>query len=236
MTTTGDWRRLHRRSGCDVERADQGPPRRALPPEGRRGGGHRGAARRGRPAPGLPGRGSDILGALGHGALRYLDAHGTRLHAPGREGVGHPAPRLGPVRGRPLLRQGPGGRRAGHAGDGSGAAGSGPGVLRPAADGDGPLQAGSHRGDSRVRPPAAVPALQRPLPHRDRPAAVGVLRRDPGLPRGPRPPGPLRRRDAVGPATVRRLHGGDPLVREGLTAAIRPRPRTSWWPMCPWTH
>ena len=88
--------------------------------------------------------GATRAGTMGRRALRRLDADGTGVHASGREGMGHPAPGRVALRRRPLLRQGPGGRRGGHAGDGPGAPGSGSGVLRAPARRRGPLDCCRH--------------------------------------------------------------------------------------------
>ena len=74
-----------------------------------------------------------------------------------------------------------------------------------------------------------VASLQRHLPDRHRPAPAGVLCRDPGQSRGPGPPAPLRRRDAVGPAAVRRLPPDRPLAGWAGGAGA-----TSWWPTSRW--
>ena len=61
------------------------------------------------------------------------------------------------------------------------------------------------------RPGEPVAPLQRHVPHHHRPAAARLLRRGQGPPRGAGQEG--RRRDEVGPASGRLLHGAHPPVR-----------------------
>ena len=69
-----------------------------------------------------------------------------------------------------------------------------------------------NRGTRRRATRSPVLALQRPVPDDFDPAPARFLRRDQSCDRGSGQRDPLRRRDSVGPALLRRLHGEDPLV------------------------
>ena len=85
----------------------------------------------------------------------------------------------------------------------------------------GPVGSVPKRDLSRVGPSGlrrTVPAFQRVLQDGDRPAAGGDVRRGPGNARGSGPRSPFRRRDTVGPATLRRVRRNRPFL-----AVARPR-------------
>ena len=122
----------------------------------------------------------------------------------GREGLGPAPPGRLAVRGRGVLGQGQGRGRGGHPRDRPRARATRPRSARCESWPRSPAQrlAPSRQPTEPLRARSALLALQRAVPHHERAAAPRVLRRDPGLPRGPGAPGPLRRGDPVGPAPL----------------------------------
>ena len=168
------------------------------------------AARRGRPAPGLPRRGATSIASTGpsSASASRRRPHGRSPASARRPGTSRTSSGRSAPATSPSTRSG-GGRR-GDARDRPRATRPGRGRARcaswPTSPGHG--CAGSDRGSSVVplRPRPSLRALQRPVPHHDasscppsptpRPAACLEARAANG---------PLRRRDALGPAPLRRL-------------------------------